>query len=343
MNIALFNPTPDIVAVGKMMTFEGDTVVQVGESDLQRCSSSFDLVLTSTPSTPSTNRTFDTSGTVIGGDFHYTRTILTKLGFPCGDESSDPMFSAFVTRYFDGEKLLTQRGLGIPLVGLCNNDLGPKVPGGCGMRYVGEDVFEDLWTHDLVLNALQEMSFKGFVSISFEVDETYFWLVEVTPHVPSYGLFCLLEGVPVPLSSFFSNPVPTNESWVVALLVSRFPYPLPLSKGRTHISGFRNSTLPHLWSPTVVRRREAMWCDANLVGVVTSWDRKLYEASGLSLDRAAELEFPDKMYRTDAQTTIARRWGHLKSLGIVSPEPVSPEPTSSLFPETTTDPVQSPQ
>lgn len=229
------------------------------------------------------------------------------------------VMSFFISRYFNRTEWDTQTLVGVPVCGLMNNDLGPQVVTGCGLRYLKQVNDRVLGHFDGYTLALQELGFSGFVSLLFDQLGN---IISAQTSIPFYGLFGVLEGVRGKLGEWFEQPNRLYESWVVSLLVTQNPF--PNTKVEPSCSKFEISKEieKHFWS--FPRSQQSQ----GLLGIATAWagieDDSINGASG-SLERAnnfalrtaGSIEVAEKQYRTDLAIRVREKWIDLKNRGLV--------------------------
>lgn len=235
------------------------------------------------------------------------------------DVSNDLSTVYVLTRYYNVDHWTDQILVGIPLFGLMNNNLGPRVCVGSAFRYL-KPIVESI-EFDKYTLALQELGFQGFVSLLFNDTGDF---ISAQTSIPFYGLFGVLEGVRGKLGEWFADPNRLYESWVVSLLLTSHPWPntsTVVDKVKV-IPNVSKEIEKHFWS--FPRSQQSQ----GLLGIATAWagieddsvngaSGSLERANNFALRTAGSIDVPEKQYRTDLAIRVREKWIDLKNRGLV--------------------------
>lgn len=248
-----------------------------------------------------------TTGKVVFGDFGLAEQLLTAMNIEVTAHRADFFFS----RWFHHDQWLPQILVGIPLFRFANNDLGPEVLAGVGMRYVYRGKVKKLFSNKVLVKTLMEMDYSGFVSVMISKDDLK--VAMIRGGIPCKGLLPVLEGVRGKYSDFFLHPERTrlDESWVVGVELSRAPYPYSEYVEETRLD-FPEGDVEHVFLSDAEDKRGAKYSCSSYVGMVTGGSVFLAEACEGALGICERVELGDKHYRTDVCITIASRWNKIQ-------------------------------
>ena len=235
---------------------------------------------------------------------------LGSMGYTEGREAP-----YVVQRYFK-KKWHKQTLVGIPLDFLMNGDLGPQALVGFASRYVVSPKIVELLENEALTVALAESGYEGFVHIGFDLDGNVLH-IKACPH--ELGLYAALEGCPKGIGEFIAKPMETRllESWAVALLVSRYPFPHADKAVRVTLEGLSPKIEEHFWSWNLARWKRSWSTEGTKIGIATGWGQKLYEACDRSLRTCRAIRCIGMQYRTDTHEIISHKWEELKLRGWV--------------------------
>lgn len=259
------------LAVCKQIELEGDSILREGEVDLE-----LDFRSESIP---------------LQG--------LSTLGYQVISAPTD----FFVSRWFDGS-WHPQEFVGVLVSGLMNENLGSEIPAGFGGVYkkVG-----DVWKPGLA-NLLREMKVRNFVTLGLTRN------LEVTGFqtgIPFPGLFCMLEGFPCRLAEWFEKPRELLESSIIAVTLSRYPFPHQGTSSKVNVEGLSPAVQRHFWMPYVNKHRKGYFTESTLIGVATGWAKTFGEANSRALTSCRAIEVPLKQFRTDVGAEIRKSFSQL--------------------------------
>jgi len=286
----------------RTLELEGETLVGLREKP--------ELLITDTEAPESYK------GPVVGRDWSIPSLVLEAM-----DIVVDPSLrvNLVVGKWLDQE-WRHQTILGIPVYGMMNENLGAQACAGLGTRFVRSTQFDDLFNNEELLSTLKAMQYNGFVSFSLSLSldtNSLFKIVSVQTGFPFHGLFNALEGISGRTVEYFTGEKTTlKESWVMGLLLSRWPYPQNVST-RSIISGVTTDMEKHLWLFGVERFKNSIYTDNTKVGWVTAWSPTLTEANRRVLRTARNIDFEDKQYRTDLSSEVAMIWHQLQGRGLI--------------------------
>jgi hypothetical protein len=220
-----------------------------------------------------------------------------------------------VTRWFDGQSFGPQTFVGIPLLRLWNNDLGPPVPCGIAGRFRAPNSEPIFVPPDIVLQYLKESRFTGFVSTKASGKST----LSMQTGVPYFGLYALLEQINSKISSFFLESGRLYESWCCALLVTRYPFPFAHFAPRTALEGLTPELEKHFWTFGATQFRKTLVTEGTVLGVATAWDKthNLYQAVQLAQNTARKIACSDIQFRTDMTECVRKQWEQLVQSGVL--------------------------
>lgn len=304
MNITVVSVNGWLDAVAFQMSKEGDFVEVLREVPTKVES---ELVLTDVPMTASVP--------VVGGDRVFPSTIADVLlnGISKGSKTD-----FFVTKWYDRISGWNSKTIiGIPLVGLMNENMSASVPTGVAMRYVTNSPVEK-WHHlDKVTDAISKLAFTGFVTICFTITSDDVRPVSIQTGIPFNGLYPIFEGAPGRISDVLIDPSLLRESWVVGLNLTRYPWPLVESSERVYINGLSDSVTRHFWMPFVTTYRKNAFSDHTFIGMATAWSQHLAEANRRAQRTCRTIDLPQKQFRSDLTTWAQLTWGRLIDLKLV--------------------------
>jgi hypothetical protein len=250
------------------------------------------------------------------GGTKLSQVIVQQLGYEATSSTTD----FFVSRWRDqglfgwGEQIF----LGIPLVGVMNGGIGAAVPVGCVGMWVESRMLKEIFNREALGVLLREMNHSGFVSIHISSVDGRIGMIETG--VPSWGLYNILENLPGPIEEWLVEPGQTRfrTSWTCGLLVSRFPYPLPVQNGDAiQVGGITDGLEKHFWFGSMNRFRNAIHTRENLIGVATGWSWRLGEACERATFNARAIGVREIQFRSDAEDVAGAIWGAVKQLGVL--------------------------
>ncbi len=305
MKILVINTRGLIKAIGDQMSLEGDEVTISPMVPDQV--TGFDLILTD-------KRIPSQDVPVIGGDEDLPFAVIKALGYFPVQGPTD----FILTRWFDHANGWNDQVLvGFPLMGLMNEDLGPRVPTGIALRYSNSSQIRIPFDVPNLKNALEKMLHVGFVTIKYTLTPDSYNITGISTYAPYYSLFAILEGCPDKLSDFFINPTSLKESWIVSLLLTRTPFPYHLEPKRVFIKGLTSKVQKHFWTPYLSSHRNSNYLDNPLVGISSAWSMELTEANRRALRTCRAIQVEGKQFRTDLAANAQRKWAKLVKLNLV--------------------------
>ena len=305
MKILVISKKGLITSIGHQMSLEGDEVTTLGM--VPDKVNGFDFILTDTRLPPQ-------DLPVIGGDEDFPSSVVQAMGY---DVTKGPS-NFIVIKWFDYVNGWSdQTIIGIPLIGLMNESLGPPTPTGIALRYSNDSPLTQLFSITSLSNGLHQMRHTGFVTITCTLTPSNYMVTGISTHVPYHGLFAILEGTSDRLSDFFLDPTHLKESWTAAILVTRYPFPHQAHSSRAFIKGLTDEVLRHLWMPFVTSHRNSHFLDNTLVGISTAWSPHLTEANRRALRTCRAIQLDQKQYRTDLGTVAQHGWSSLVKRGLV--------------------------
>lgn len=200
----------------------------------------------------------------------------------------------FLTRWFDERSWAYQTMVGIPLVGLMNENLGPEVSMGCAMRFIDSIGLRSVFENQTLTEMLRKMSYRGFVTMTYGEPGVQ----SMQTGIPFGGIFAVMESVKGKVSEWLVNPGRLLESWICALRLVRYPFPYTDRAQSTAVN--TNAEVDkHLWLEDVVQVRKVNYTESTSVGYVTGWHQMLGEAAWRVLRTVRNVGLEGKMYRTD--------------------------------------------
>jgi hypothetical protein len=304
MKIHVIDPQDEWRPLKRHLELEGNRFVGIDEADIVLTSKTQDVIKIPKVSVP-----------IVGGYTRYQSEALKMMGYiPCssGDTSGDLIF----TRWYDFEREWhPQINVGIPLDRLMVGGLGPKIDVGYASRYIKESSIFDRPGLNGLLEALR---FRGWVSI--EVDSSTGGIVQLYTWAHPIGMYNILEGIPGSMSEWFMSPfgVRLTESWVVSVLISRYPFPHSLEGERVVLDGISTSTERHYWLYGPEEFKRSLSTTSTVLGIATGWDRFLARATEFMVDKLNQLNVPDIQYRTDIFDVASRIWKTARENGLVN-------------------------
>lgn len=209
-----------------------------------------------------------------------------------------------VCSIFDGTSFLPQFFCLIPLHGIMDEGLGASVSAGCVICYIEpNEVVRRYFESEKLCITLHESHYSGVVSVKLNSD---LLVLDMSLGLDNYGYCAILEGVNRKISDLLTNPTNLKESWGVALLLSRFPYPSVKlqddgnAKIGIHIAP---NVERHLWlfkDKGSEMFRQTFLTSSTRVGVVSAWSTTgLYNAVSRAYQTLDHIELPEKQHRTD--------------------------------------------
>lgn len=205
----------------------------------------------------------------------------------------------FLTRFaFEGE-LSNQLAVGLPLIGMCNENLGAEEVGAVAVRFLPSCPKGDLFYNGLHM-VLKEMKYTGFVSLSFL--EGYDSPVRVQLGVPCGAIYALVESIRGSYIDFMLAPWRLFESWCVALPILRGCYPGKEAK-KVLIQGISPENADHCFPFS-----DGLQSLTQFVGFVSASHGSLSTACYRVLEIARSLVIPEKQFRTDIEWLLKRKW-----------------------------------
>ena len=305
MNIYIIDPLEEFAPLKRHLELEGNKFVNGSEIK------DADLVI-------STKLRENVKGVekdvpVVGGFSRYRDEALKMMGYipSARRKEGDLVF----TRWFDfNSSWHNQISVGIPLDRFMVGGLGPKIDSGYASRYIQSTTIFDRPGLSGLLEALR---FIGWVSIEVSsedgsVTQLYTWAHPI-------GMYNILEGVPGSLAEWFLNPfnVRLTESWVVSVLISRYPFPHSLEGDKIVLDGISTSTEKHYWLYGPEEFKRSLSSTSTVLGIATAWDKTLHGASDLLYSKLDRLRIENIQYRTDVFEVASRIWKRAKVGGLI--------------------------
>ena len=292
MNVHLLDASPRLRMLGRRMELEGETTGPGG------------LVV---------GHIVPCQKGVVGGLEEFPRIGIEALGFKLSTYPLD--FLAL--RWWDssgGWRSWTV--VGVPLTRLWTGDQGPEGFGGGAATVVGEGKLEDLFHNSELESLLKLKHFSGLVAMGMSSEDgkvSTIWLDE-----PWGFLFHILEARTGTVSDFLTGKSQDlHTSWIVGLMVSRWPYPTEDKGVRTTIPGLGESIERHFWANGLERIKGSSYTSSNLVGMATSWGDDLRSANSYALRTCRNLKVPHLQYRLDCPRVVEPIWERIRNQFLV--------------------------
>lgn len=233
---------------------------------------------------------------------------LEALGF----EVREDVVRYTLSRWWDGNTYGIQTLLSIPLIGAMNENLGCRKVVGQVCKFVDGSRMGAWFGKENFFALLKEMKIVGFVTFEFSREG----LVGARIGLPELSLYPLLEGWKGKISDLFLHGGEFLESWMVGLLVTRYPWPFEPKAKKVEI-GVNPELEKHFWPFDVQEVRKSLFTESTTIGVVTSWNPSLEQACRLVLKPARNLRVEEKQFRTDVGRQAAEVVGELVCQGIL--------------------------
>ncbi len=252
---------------------------------------------------------------IIGGDSVFPQPVTESFGIDCEPELS---VNSLVAKWWNCVGGWADQTLvGFPIFGMMNQNLGAQENVGFASRYVSESCADVYFENPGLQDTLKQIKYSGFVSTLLWCEEDVH-IVKIATGIPFLGSFNFVEGVPGKITDFFTDPFGNRllESWVVSLLLTRFPYPLDKRSERVFIKGLTESVERHFWMLSGQKHRKSTFTDETLVGIATAWAPSLYRAARRAESTCWNLQFPLKQFRTDVDEETKKVWSLASELGI---------------------------
>jgi len=218
-----------------------------------------------------------------------------------------------VSKWYDG-KWSCQTLIGFVLPTLMNNNLGVECDTGYTGRYVDDskNIFSSLFSSQLILPFYQ-----GYVSFFCSIEEKELMVNDIFFGLPGGGFFATLEGVKNRVSNFLIGETPRlQESWIISLLFSRYPFPLKQKRDRVFVDNLSLSKLKHLFLAEY-KQTKSHFVDGNFLGYATAWGKSLSNTGNRVLSTLDSIEVKEKQYRTDTIQYASQAWRYLQLQGLV--------------------------
>jgi hypothetical protein len=249
-----------------------------------------------------------------GQHFHIRDAIvepefLTNMGIACELGNDQPEY--WLTRVLTKSGWVDQTMIGLPVLGTMQYNLGPRVCVGSASRFIPYDA--PVFNNDKLVELLRNWGHIGPVSIIYNKDDKIKW---VQTGVPFYGWYELLTAVRGRLADWFNKPEQRlYEYWTVAILLSRFPFPVT---GQPELPPVLIESLTPeierwfwLFEHRMIRR--ALYSVRPTIGVAVNWSKSLREACSMALASCWAIRVEDKQFRTDFIEELRPRYKALIS------------------------------
>ena len=224
---------------------------------------------------------------------------------------------AFVSKWFDRfDGWSDQMVVSIPIYGLMNEGMGADVLSGVALRFIDTSPLQVLFGNELLSETLKQQKHSGFVSIEILDDGTS---CGISYGIPNGGNSVILEGCKQRLAEFFTCPERLMESWAVGLYITRYPFPSVENTERVHVEGLDRSMHKHFYAPFIQQYRNSFHTDNTMIGLCTSWDKRLIDANKRVLALCNKISVPFKQYRTDLNCAVQHTWALLHSHDLIIP------------------------
>lgn len=241
----------------------------------------------------------------VGGYRRFEESVAQAVGFK--QERPPSSLKLLVGRWFDVE-WRDQIIVGVEARGL-NGGLGPLACFGIATRYVDNPLLRAVTDQPGLKKLLQAQRFIGLVTLDVHLySETEAEVKGITLGGPPFMLYNLLEGVRVPYEDFFTSDIHTKETWVSNILLTRWPYPKPSEETPFVVKGLNENILRHFWDIAVEDSPHGRFSYMDLVGCATSYSPRLTEAVDLGLITCGNIQFENKLYRTDILEAFRNSW-----------------------------------
>lgn len=246
--------------------------------------------------------------------------ILTDLGYPLVAKYEDET-THVLTRWWDSRKtkFLDQLMLSIPLIGLMNENLGPKIPVGSISRFLNPYPLGETLCYRGVEDILKEWRWNGFVSACMSREKIH----RIELGIPYGAIFNAMENAKGKLSEWWSGEKgELREEWTVSQLISRTPFPYKIEVHpeleMAEIKGLTKNVEKHLWLLEHKEIRGVVYSTSSRVGYASSWGRDLEDASFRCLLTCRNVEVQGKQYRTDLERQGSLQLDELHQSGLLS-------------------------
>jgi hypothetical protein len=249
-----------------------------------------------------------------------TRTIpgmiLSELGYPLvALDNEEPTHT--LTRFWDVKRgeFFNQLILGLPILGLMNENLGPQVLVGLITKFLNPFPLGEILGYEGIKDILRTWKYSGFVFATMCGDKVH----TIQLGLPYGGIFNVCEYVRGKLSEWWKEPKELREEWAVSTLVSRSPFPY-VSNGSVEEATVENLTKnieKHFWLLEHRVIRGTVYSTSSRVGFASAWGRDLEDASFRCLMTCRNLRIPAKQHRTDLVDEAMRKLSQLRALGVL--------------------------
>lgn len=231
-----------------------------------------------------------------------------------GIETVEEKPTHYVSRFWNSGAWSQSTFLGLPMLGLMNEDKGNDVCTGSVGRYVAPNATHEQFCDPGVEAFLKELQHHGFVSFIYADDK----VVGLQTGVPYWGLYAILEGLEgQKISDWWKSPSKLYETWSGALLVSRYPYPVSQAGDKI---GLQLPEEEHLWMLGGTEFKGVLTTTDNELCIITGMDREhggIHSASRKIRKLAEQVRVEGVQYRTDMGEFARARWSCLREKGVV--------------------------
>ncbi len=255
----------------------------------------------------------------VGGDSDFHPSILSDLEFSTPIKTTPGASKLVVFRWFD-MGWHPQTILGIPLVTLFNEDLGPACETGMTCTTIGEGPLVELFENKKLEELLKtELRYLGFVVITLGITEDGLELQSIKTTVSFDGFFTIMEARQDKISSFINGESSRLwDSWSSSLRLSRFPWPLEVAPSRSFIKGISPLVEKHLWFYGMKSYNKSWYADESDLGLATAWSSDLKEVTRRCRRSLRHISLENKVFRTDQYLAVLKVLEMLRDLNLIS-------------------------
>jgi len=246
-------------------------------------------------------------GLVVGSDVEITHpALLRALGFPY--RGSDSTYA--LTKYWHGEWHPSTL-FSVGAVGVMDDGMGAQVPTGIVGRFVSGGDIDRLFERKELEALLRRESFTGPVTLGMH--DGFVSAVNLRLNPVIFALGECREGK---LSELLRTGGPIGEKWVIAAVVSRWPWPAREAEGRAELLGLESEE--HFWGFRLNCFRDSRWTTESILGIATAKGEKLSDANARLWSLVRTIGVAEKQVRRDWVQIGGSAWRRARESLIVS-------------------------
>jgi len=227
------------------------------------------------------------------------KVAIEALGY---ELSNNPTRFEIIKMYKDGA-WSDQTIISFPMNSLMDGELGYPGKHGAVCRYIHHAPF--LFTSP-ISEMLWHMKYRGFVTFSYDMQQQ---LTGISIGA-GYAFYAILEGVRGKITDVFFD-CRNLESWIAALVVTRYPYPFREESTRLHFD-LSPQFEKHFYFYDLQGFKRSFYTDSTIIGIATGWALNVRELQKRILRTCREQNIPFVQYRRDVHEHVVNTWDALQ-------------------------------